>query len=121
MTIFRQSSNAPQRFSSAFRGTRKSIYGLLGVLFVWCLRACVQESLSTDLLQVFRLINDQNLFKTELPGLPPDVAMLYQILLYTGDRLPAETIRSSPLAMQYLNPETGQHELFSFSPLSDLM
>ncbi|KAL5482914.1 hypothetical protein ACEPAI_9509 [Sanghuangporus weigelae] len=58
---------------------------------------------------VFRFINDQNLFKTDLPGLPPDLAMMYQILLHTDDRLPADTIRSSPLAMKYLDPETGQH------------
>ncbi|KAL5512707.1 hypothetical protein ACEPAG_2973 [Sanghuangporus baumii] len=55
----------------------------------------------------FKLINRQKLFKTSVGDLPVELAVLYQILVFTEERLPPETIRSSPTAMKYLDPETG--------------
>ena len=44
--------------------------------------------------------------------------MIYQALLFTEERLPAEVIRSSETAMEFLDPETGVSCPFSttFSP-----
>ncbi|KAL5531182.1 hypothetical protein ACEPAG_4058 [Sanghuangporus baumii] len=55
----------------------------------------------------FASINKQMLFKTLELDLPLDVAMMYQILVLTGERVPAETIRNSSAARKLLDPETG--------------
>ena len=43
-----------------------------------------------------------------------EASVLYMMLSLTNERLPAETIRSSKRAMEYLNPETGDHFSCSF-------